>query len=317
MGNLCATFKLFGLPHFVYLFLTIAVSVSLIVLFRNANNRVAGIVTKSLLFTGVGLAVLEMIGRIIGGSEFFESLPLGVWCVLLYVAIYTEFSRKLNWVKFGYFITLPVSILSLLIVPTYFTTVGSASLATISFFLINAILIVYSVLKLIWADEYLSTKDILVVSMNYLIILCGAHIFNVLIRFTTLDVNANYFGTMGENYDWLIGKLSSVIKVPFLQLLPVIAILVAIEFLLFIPFHVAKTRRDNKAHMEEVVALGNLKAQSIARKTGKRGRSHILINSAEKAQPETRKRVYDDVKRGGFVSVNKAIQVNHDENRDE
>ena len=317
MENLCATFKLFGASHFIYLLLSIAVAVTLIVLFRKTDDRNRGVISKVLLFTGVGLVVLEMIGRIaIDGSKFFQSLPVGIWCLFLYIALYTEFSKKLNWVKFGYFITLPLSALSLLIVPNYFTTVAPASLSVISFFLINSILIVYSVLKLLWLDEYLSTKDIMVATMNYLIVICSIHIFNVIMRFVTLDVVANYAGTMGEEYDPLIGWLASFIKVPFLQMLPIIAVLVIIEFVLFVPFHVTKTRKDNKAHMEEVVALGNLKAQSIARKTGKKGGSHVLVNSTEKAQPTQVKRVYNEVKRGGFVSVNKAIQVNHDENKD-
>ena len=67
--------------------------------------------------------------------------------------------------------------------------------------------------------------------------------------------------------------------------------------------------------MEELVALGNLKAQQEYRKSGKKsGGSQILVNSAEKAKPATPKNVTNKTS-SGFVSVTKEVKVHKDDNK--
>ena len=69
------------------------------------------------------------------------------------------------------------------------------------------------------------------------------HIFNIILRFTGIGIHANYFGTMGDSYDILIGWLHSRmpvtatnVAVPLLCIIPLIALLVGVEFLLVLPF---------------------------------------------------------------------------------
>ena len=169
-----------------------------------------------------------------------------------------------------------------------------------------------------WLEDYLTKKDIFTSFLNYVIIVAFVHIFNIILRFTTLGVHANYFGTMGEEYDvinQMLSKLTEVIfkqEVPLVHQLPLFAVILGIEFLMILPFHIFKTKKDRKNQLEEIVALGNLKAQQNFRKTGSKG-SQILVNSAEKARPSTPKKSTSDIFKSGFVSVNKQVQVNNDE----
>ena len=64
--------------------------------------------------------------------------------------------------------------------------------------------------------------------------------------------------------------------------------------------------------MEELVALGNLKAQQEYRNSRKLRGSQVLLNSTEKAKPSTPKNVTNKTS-SGFVSVNKEVKVHKDE----
>lgn len=309
MGNLCAIFKLFDISHIVYMLIAIIISVALIVIFKkmDGNSRkYSSIVMVSL----AGLFVIfEFVGRIMDGADIFENLPLNAFHVFVYVLIYIEVTKKTSWIKFGYFVIVPISFISLFVVPNYYCEYSSASLALISYFVINGILIGYSVLQLIWSDEYLSQKDILNVFLNFVMMVGIAHIVNVIWRFTTLGVHADYFGTMAEEYDVVIGWLSSLIKIPFVNVLPLLAVLIGLEYLLKLPFDVIRNKHDKKSQYEELVALGNMKAQMNRRMQGK---SQVLIRSDIKASPSTPKRV-TNTQRDGFVSVTKEVQVNKDD----
>ena len=64
--------------------------------------------------------------------------------------------------------------------------------------------------------------------------------------------------------------------------------------------------------MEELVALGNLKAQQEYRKSRNSSGSQILIRSEDKARPTNAKNVVNKTS-SGFVSVNKEVKVNRDD----
>ena len=127
-------------------------------------------------------------------------------------------------------------------------------------------------------------------------------------RFTTLGVHANYFGTMAEDYDVVIGWISSFIKIPFVNILPLLVVVLGVSFLMILPFDVLKTKKERKDQYEELVALGNMKAQLNSRN---RGKSQVLVRSETKASPATPKKVNTETS-GGFVSVNKQIQTHKD-----
>ena len=164
-------------------------------------------------------------------------------------------------------------------------------------------------------------KDIIDSSITFLIIVSSVHIINVILRFTGLGIHANYFGTMGDDYDLIIGWLHSLmpvtesnIAVPLLCVLPLLAILVGVQFLLIIPFDLFKTRRQHQENLEELIALGNMKKQQEARaKTQRRTKSQILVNSDVKARPEVPKNSTSySSSSSGFVSTQKEIRVNND-----
>ena len=116
---------------------------------------------------------------------------------------------------------------------------------------------------------------------------------------------------MGENYDLIVGAFSSLIPIPFVNMLPIVAIIVGIEFLMLLPFDMIKKKRDNVAQMEEIVALGNLKLQQERRKEGRKPSSQILVRSENKAMPKEQKNITQKSKTG-FVSVDKEVKVHKD-----
>ena len=148
MGNLCA-FKLFGLPHIVYLLMSIAIAVIMIIVCRKLDGRLRKIVGISLLSVTGLFAILEFVGRLIAKAEVFENLPLFIWDVFLGICIFVEFTDRESWVKFAYFIIVPISAIGLFVVPNFYTTLGNASLSIISYFLINILICYYYFLKLI------------------------------------------------------------------------------------------------------------------------------------------------------------------------
>lgn len=314
MVNVMNGFKLFGGTHWVYILIAVVVVVGLYIALRNANEKLqkyVGVAMVSLLGLFV---ILDMVGRLIDGEDFFESLPLAPWQVFAYIAIFVQFTKRESWIKFGYFITIPLTIIEVFIVPNYYIGLTSFSISTIAYFLGHATLIIYSILSLIWSEEYLSKKDILNSTINYVIIIAFVHIFNVILRFSTLAVHANYFGTIGEEYDVVIKFVYGLISIPFVHVIPLIGLLVLIEFLMILPFDLMKTKKDRREQMEELVALGNLKAQQQARKN-KKGGSQVLVRSENKARPDVQKSYSDYSKKDGFVSVNKTVQTHNDEHK--
>jgi len=311
MINLCS-FKMFGGAHIIYVLLAIVLFVGLFFLLRKYDDKVRRFASIALIAVAGLFVVLEMFGRIIQGMDFFENMPLAPWQIFVYIGVFVEITKRENWIKFGYFIVIPLCALGLFVVPNYYTTVGVGNLSVISYFLGNAIISLYFLLQLIWSGEYLSKGDLLNSYMNYIVIVAFVHILNVIFRFSTYAVHSNYFGTMGEEYDVVMQWLNNLIPVPFVHMMPLIVVVVGLEFLMLLPFDLMKTRKDNREHIEELVALGNLKAQQNARKAGKRGGSQILVRGENKAQPKVQKNDYQSSSKDGFVSVNKMVQTHKD-----
>ena len=148
MENLCATFKLFGLSHIVYLLLSIAVIAVLVMTLRKSDKKVVFYASKTMVGLCILFVILEMVGKISAGNGIFESLPINPWNIFAIICLIVEIKQSESWIKFNYLIALPVSLVSLFIIPNYFTTISAANIATISYFMINMILASYSLLKL-------------------------------------------------------------------------------------------------------------------------------------------------------------------------
>ena len=76
MGNLCATFTPFGASHWVLMLLAVTIAVVLVFTMKNFNDKLIKKSGWGMLGTMLALVGLEFIGRVAGGGEFFESLPL-------------------------------------------------------------------------------------------------------------------------------------------------------------------------------------------------------------------------------------------------
>lgn len=324
MNLMCATFKMFGIAHIVYLLIAVLISVGLYFIIRKFEGKIRRYATITIVALAGVLVIVEFVGRIVDGGHAGENLPLNPWHIFVYIAIFVEITHRESWIKFGYFISLPICAISLIITPTYFNTLSMTSLSIIPYFLINGLMILYTLLNIRWQEVEFSKKDILNTFLNFVMIVAGAHIVNVMFSLLNIGPNANYFGTIGEgfvfledgleeltvanSYNVVIDFVSSIIPIPFLHILPLLGILVGVEFLLIIPFEVIQTRKDKREHIEELVALGNLKAQQEYRKS--KG-SQILIRGEVKAKPKVEKRAQGLYQKGGFVSVNKPIDVNN------
>lgn len=309
-------FRLFGLAHFIYLLVAIGLPVGLFFVLRNfKTNKEQMIAEKILLGTALLLVVLEYVGRIISMGDkfdFFDSLPLNAFQVFLFVGIYAHFSRKIGWIKFGYLISLPMSALSLIIVPNIYTTMPAFSLSIICYMLSNSVLITYFLMSLVYTKYDVGHKDVLNSIVSYIIFVAIAHIVNVFLRFTAWGLNADYFGTMAENYDILIGLISRLIPVPFVVMLPIFALAVGLSYLAKLPFDVLKSRREKKEQLEEIIALGNLKEQQKYRedeRANRKSKSQILVRSSEKAMPATPKADKNINIKESFVKANKDVVV--------
>ena len=77
---------------------------------------------------------------------------------------------------------------------------------------------------------------------------------------------------------------------------------------MYLPYSFIKNGIERKNKYEELVALGNAKAQmQHNHKSG----SHIVVRSEQKASPTTPKNTTSNNSgNGGFVSVNKQIDIN-------
>lgn len=312
MGNLCAI-KLFDLTYFIFIILALGIIIPLTFVFKKFEKGTRKYTNITLLSVMVLFVVLEYVGRIITAKEFsfFEMLPVEIFHIFVYLSIYTFFTKRSSWIKFGYFVIIPVSALSLIFIPNYYLD-RALSLELIAFFLINICLILYAILNLFWSEEELYKKDVLNTFVNFVIIVCIAHLVNVFLRFSEWGVHVNYFGTMGESYDIVVSCLYTLIPVPLVCILPICAVLVGIQFLMILPFELVRNRKEKQSQIEELVALGNMKAQQEYRNKHKKSKpqSQVLLRSETKAKPSEDKNVTQS-KKDGFVVVNKEVQVNN------
>lgn len=313
-------YKIFGWPYFLQLFLCVGIIVALVFCLKRLNDKARKITQISLISAMGFFLILEYVGRLIMISDFRfgDQMPLNTFQVFVYISIIAFFSTRASWKKFAYLIIAPVSAYGLIFVPEYYMIGSSFSLAVISYVLTNSILIVNSILNMLWLDEELKKRDIIDASIMYIVIVAGMHIINVILRFTGWGIHANYFGTMGDSYDLIIGWLHSLmpvtetdIAVPLLCILPLIAILVGVQFLLVLPFDMLQARKRRQENIEELIALGNLKKQQEFREKNKKAKSQILVRGESKAKPKEQKNVTNKTS-SGFVTTHKEIKVNKD-----
>ena len=309
MDKICAIFKLFSLEHFVYMFFAIVVCASMVFVLRKMKNKQKLI--RTILVSLMGLFVLlEFVGRIVVLEDFalFNHLPLNAIDVFFVISLIILIKNKSNWVKFCYLIAMPVSCLSIIFIPNFYTTIGASTLSTICFVLANVVFIIFSILNALWSEDDIYNKDAVDAIINFLIIVAVAHIINVFFRFTAWGLQADYFGTMAEGYNMYIGWISALIPVPFVCHLPLMALLVGVVYLLKIPFDVFKTKREHKEQMEELVALGNLKAQQKYRESKNTGGSHILINKKNSDAPKSNNTA-PNTTQGSFIKTKREVKT--------
>ena len=313
-------YRIFGWEYFLHLFLAIGIIVLLVLILKKLTDKSRHIAQIALISSIGFFVLLEYIGRIIMISDFnsAEQLPLHTFQVFSVISIVVFFVKKISWQKFCYLIIVPVSAYGLIFVPEIYSLGSAFSLSLISYILLSSVLIANGILNMIWADEDLERKDILDASITFILIVAFLHIFNVILRFTGWGIHANYFGTMGDSYDLVIGWLHSLmpvtdtnVAVPLLCIIPLIVVLVGIQFLLVLPFDLIKTKRLHQENIEELIALGNMKKQQEARANSRKVSSQILVRSENKARPKEHKNV-TNATNSGFVATNKEIKVNKD-----
>ena len=139
-----------------------------------------------------------------------------------------------------------------------------------------------------------------------------------LLAFFYLDKHEKYNTTLTRSITCIIFSVLSVIAAIFTWnsiycLLPLIAILVGIEFLLILPFDLIKTKKQKQSQIEELIALGNLKEQQEFRKKHKTSKSQILVRSETKATPQAQKNVRNSSD-DGFVATTKEVKINKEHN---
>ncbi len=313
MNKLLGTFQLFSLSYFVYLLLAVIISVALILFLRKIEDK-GRLITKIVLISAIGLFfVLEYIGRLTGVEKvkFGDQLPLEYFDIFAIISIYVFFSKRTMWKKFCYLIVAPISLYSIIFTPNIYLQMNSFCLGILSFYILNALLIANSLLNMLWEVEDLEKKDVLNATINFLIIVFAGHLFNVFMRFTAWGVHANYLGTMGEEFDLVIGWLYSLVPVPLLCVLPLVALAVLVEFLCVLPFDLVKTKKDKQSQIEELIALGNLKEQQAFRNKYAKSKSQILVKGETKAKP-TEEKAVNNKSEEGFVATTKEVKVNNE-----
>ncbi len=307
-------FSLFNVAHIVYIIVSIVVAVGLFFVLKKIEYDKQQETVKKVLAICLGVfVVLEYIGRLITVEDFnfFDNLPINAFQVFTYIVIYITISRSLSWTKFAYLIIAPISFLSIIFIPNFYTTMSSFSLPIVCFVITNILLMVYSVIALVYTGHDLYQKDIVNSIVNFVIIVAFAHIINVILRFTAWGLQADYFGTMAENYNLYIGLLAKVMPIPFGVLVPFFVVLVGIAYLIKIPFDVLKSSKEKKEQLEEIVALGNLKAQQKYREEQRKEKSQVLVRSEVKATPNLSKNPNGTTSRESFVQTHKEVKVNH------
>lgn len=314
-------FSLFSVAHFVYLIVAIGLVVGLFfILKRFHSDGEQKMVERILLGAMIFFLVLEYVGRILylDDFNFWNNLPLNAFQVFVFVCIYSHFSRRLSWIKFGYLVMAPVSFVSMIFVPNIYTSMPMWSLSIICYMIILVLVISYSIISLLYTRYDLEHKDVLGSVINFIIIVAIAHIVNVILRFTAWGLQADYFGTMAEGYNLYIGWLSKLIPVPFVVMLPLFAIVFGLAYLVKIPFDVMKSRKEKQDQLEEIIALGNLKEQQKYReeqRQERKAKSQILVRSETKATPNDTKNVNNSSKES-FVKTAKEVNVNNNRNNE-
>lgn len=308
------SFKVFGLGYFIYFVLCVGIVLGLVFGLKNLEGNKRKIVNIVLVSCIGAFALIEYISRLIvtPNTKFGDQMPLELLDVIAGFSIFVLVSKKEKWKKFSYLIFAPVSLYSLIFVPNVYTQLNTISVCIIFYYLAFALVISYSVLNILWLDQDLEKKDILDATLTFAIILSVAHILNVFFRFAVIGVHANYLGTMGEDYDLIIGLLFKLIPVQFLCMLPLVALLVGVEFLLILPFDLIKSKRNAQAQVEELIALGNIKAQAEYHKKHSKNKSQILVRSENKAMPSKKKDVTQSTSDKDFVKTTKEVNVNND-----
>lgn len=310
MNNLCL-FKLFGIGHFIYLFLGVGIVVGGVFALRRMGDK-GKLITNISIFGSLFLfIVLEFVGRIILVKDysFFDNLPLDYYQIFAVIMLVGFIRQNNKWLRFGYLVTLPIAFFSLIFIPKFYCEYSAFSISLISYVFSQTAIILLSILNMLWEDPYLTKKDVIDSNLTFMIASAGMHIFNVFLRFTFIGVHANYGGTMGEGFNHCIELLSTIIPVPFVFMLPLFAIMIGISFLCWLPFDFIQGKKERQSEIEELIALGNLKKQQEMRSKYSKGKSQIYINSTEKAKPSADKGVTNKTKTD-FVAQNKEIQVN-------
>lgn len=321
-------YRMFGWEYFLQLFLSIGIVVSAVYFLRKLNDKSRKIAQISIISAIGFFLILEYVGRIIMISNFKlgNELPFNTFQIFSFLSIVAFFFKGPYLRKFAYLIIVPVSAYGLLFVPELYCQGGGFSLAVISYVLVNVGLIVNGILDMLWNDDGLRKKDISDAIITFVFILAIVHVINVILRVSGLGTHANYFGTMGDGYDLVVGWLHSLftnwllpivpvgesaVAVPFLCLLPLLAVLVGVMFAMVVPFEMLESRKKRQENIEELIALGNMKKQQEMREKSKKHKSQVLVKSEIKARPEVQKRVVNKSD-SGFVATTKEIQVNKD-----
>jgi hypothetical protein len=306
--------KLFSVEYFVYLILSVATILAMVVFLKNCNENKQKIV-KIVLVTAMGLfIVLEYVGRILSLNKFifFDNLPLDSFHIFFVLSLIIIIKGSMHWQRFAYLIMLPIGVFSILFPSSQYLISSAFSIQVISYMIINVAIVVFSLLSTIWQPKEIEYKDILIATTDFILIVGVAHIINVILRFTFWGLHSNLFGTMGDDYNGAIALLFDWIPVSFVCLLPLIALLVGIEFLLVFPLQKNVSLQDRRARLEELVALGNMKAQQEYREKNEKQESQILLRSDNKATPEQSKNV-SNKSTSGFVTSIKEIQTNKED----
>ena len=313
--NRLLVFKMFGLEYFLYVLLAIGITIALVFPFRSASEQKKKILNYVLMGCLSLFVILEFIGRCLTKNfNFFDNLPIEYFHIFTYIIIFSVIKNSLSWQRFAYLIMAPVSLFFTLFPSEHYLASSPFGLQVVSFYLINICILSYSILNMLWMEEGIEYKHILIASMDFVVMLSAVHIINVVMRFTAWGLHSNCFGTMGEEYNLIISVLYKLIPVSLVALLPLVAILIGVEFLLVLPFAKSQDNRDRQSHIEELVALGNMKAQQEYRQKMK-SKSQILVRSETKAMPSTPKDV-GGKSSSGFVSVIKEVKTNNETKED-
>ena len=308
--------KLFSLEYFVYLLLALAIILAMVMFFRNLDEE-KQTKLKVLLIAVMGIfIILEYIGRVVALEKFVlcDQLPIESYHIFFVISLIMIIKKSMRWQRFAYLIMLPISAFSILFPSVQYLVSPAFSLQVISYMIANISIFALSLMCTIWQPKEVEFKDIFIASTDFAIIIGVVHIINVFLRFTAWGLHANYFGTMGEDYNEVIGFLFDIIPVSFVCIIPLLALLVGLEFLMVFPIHKNQALQDRREKLEELVALGNMKAQQEYRQEKMKNKSQILLRSETKAIPEQSKNVTNK-STSGFVSSVKEVKTNNEDVR--